>query len=138
MITPINILYILSSFKSKSFRLTEIAEEYLIIRDIDQKPPIVALSTLISLVGDRDVSQYTREDAKLFVRHLEMIGNKTATIKRRINSLSAILNYAYSELDLDKQNPLSRLIIKGQGDDSFKSGVFTNEQLKQGYDKALA
>ena len=138
MITPINILYILSSFKSKSFRLTEIAEEYLTIRDIDQKPPIVALSTLISLVGDRDVSQYTREDAKLFVRHLEMRGNKTATIKRRINSLSAILNYAYSELDLDKQNPLSRLIIKGEGDDSFKSGVFTNEQFKQGYDKALA
>ena len=29
------------------------------------------------------------------------------------------------------------MIIKGEGDDSFKRGVFTNEQLKQGYDKAL-
>ena len=67
-----------------------------------------------------------------------MKGNKTATIRRRINSLSAILNYAYSELDLDKRNPFSRLIIKGEGDDSFKRGVFTNEQLKQGYEKALA
>ena len=81
MITPINILYILSSFKPKSFRLTEIAKEYLTIRDIDQKPPIVALSALISLIGDRDVSQYTREDAKLFVRHLEMRGNKTLLSK---------------------------------------------------------
>ncbi len=138
IIRPINIPYILSSFKPKSFRLTEIAEEYLTFRDIDQKPPRVALCIFISLAGDRDISQYTREDAKLFVRHLEMRGNKTATIRRRINSLSAILNYAYSELDLDKRNPFSRLIIKGEGDDSFKRGVFTNEQLKQGYDKALA
>ena len=72
------------------------------------------MAVFISLVGDRDVSQYTREDAKLFVGHLEMRGNKTATIRRRINSLSAIINYAYAELDLDKQNPFSRLIIKGE------------------------
>ena len=72
----------------------------------------MALSGFISLAGDRDVSQHTREDAKLFVRHLEIKGNKTATIRRRINSLSAILNYAYAELDLDKRNPFSRLFIK--------------------------
>jgi integrase len=98
----------------------------------------VAVDPFISLAGDRDVSQYTREDAKLFVRHLEMKGNKTATIRRRINSLSAILNYAYAELDLDKRNPFSRLFIKGEGEDSHKRGTFTNEQLKWGYDKALA
>ena len=57
-----------------------------------------------------------REDAKLFLRHLEMSGNKTATIRKRINSLSAILNYAYAELDLDKRNPFSRLFIKGEGE----------------------
>ncbi|MDA9989759.1 tyrosine-type recombinase/integrase [Paracoccaceae bacterium] len=138
MIRPVNISYLLSSFKPKSFRLTEIAEEYLTFRDIDDNPPRIAVAVFVSLAGDRDVSQYTREDAKLFVRHLEMRGNKTATIRRRINSLSAILNYAYAELDLDKRNPFSRLIIKGEGDDSFKRGVFANGQLKQGYDKALS
>ena len=137
IIRPINIPYILSSFKPKSFRLTEIAEEYINFRDIDQQPPRIAVAVFVSLAGDRDVSQYTREDAKLFVRHLEMRGNKTATIRRRINSLSAIINYAYAELDLDKRNPFSRLIIKGEGDDSYKRGVFTNQQLKQGYDKAI-
>ena len=79
-----------------------------------------------------------REDAKLFLRHLEMSGNETATIRKRINSLSAILNYAYAELDLDKRNPFSRLFIKGEGEDSHKRGTFTNKQLKWGYDKALA
>ena len=96
IISPVNISYLLSSFKPKSFRLTEIAEEYLTFRDIDQQPPRIAVAAFVSLAGDRDVSHYTREDAKLFVNHLEMKGNKTATIKRRINSLSAILNYAYA------------------------------------------
>ena len=39
---------------------------------------------------------------------------------------------------MDKRNPFSRLIIKAEGEDSQKRGTFTTEQLKQGYDKALA
>ena len=137
-IIPVDIPSVISSFKPRSFVLSEIAEEYLTLRDIDRRPPRVALAALMSLAGDRDVSEYTREDAKLFVRHLDMRGNKTATIRRRINSLSAILNYAYAELDLDKRNPFSRLIIKAEGEDSHKRGTFTNDQLKEGYQIALA
>ncbi len=98
----------------------------------------MAVDPFISLAGYRDVSQYTRENAKLFVRHLEMKGNKTATIRRRINSLSAILNYAYEKLDLDKRNPFLRLFIKGEREDSNKRGTFANDRLKCGYDEALA
>ena len=73
-----------------------------------------------------------------FVHHLQLKGNKTATIRRRINSLSAILNYAYAELDLDKRNPFTRMVIRNEGQDASKRGTFTSEQLKQGYDKAIA
>ena len=72
---------VLASFKSRSFVLSRIAQEHLTLRDIDQKPPSVALSGFISLAGVRDVSEYTRDDAKLFVRHLDMRGNKTTTIR---------------------------------------------------------
>ena len=137
-IIPVDIQSVIASFKPRSFVLSEIAQEYLTLKDIDQRPPRVALAALMSLAGDRDVSEYTREDAKLFVRHLEMKGNKTATIRRRINSLAAILTYAFVELDLDKRNPFSRLMIKAEGEDSHKRGTFTNEQLKQGYQIALA
>jgi hypothetical protein len=113
------------------------AEEYLSLRQIDQTPPRVALQYLYLTSWDRDVGEYSREDAKLFVRHSTLRGNKTATIRRRINSLSAILNYAYAELDLDKRNPFTRLIIRNEGDDVSKRGTFTNEQLKRGYDKAV-
>ena len=114
------------------------AEEYLALREIDQAPPRSALSTFIFLAGDREVVSSIREYAKLFVHHLQLHGNKTATIRRRINSLSAILNYAYAELDVDKRNPFSRLFIKGEGQDADKRGTFTIDQLKQGYDHALS
>ena len=135
---PVDMAGIIESFKPRSSLLSEMSEEYLALRQIDQTPPCVALTTFISIAGDRNVREYTREDAKLFVDHLALKGNKTATIRRRINSLSAIMNYAYSELDLDKRNPFTRLFIRNEGDDVFKRGTFTNEQLKLGYDKALA
>jgi integrase len=137
-ILPVNVEQVIQSFKPKSYLLSEVTEEYLSLRQIDEIPPRTAVDTCISLAGDRDVADYTREDAKLFVHHLSLKGNKTATIRRRINSLSAILNYAYAELDLDKRNPFTRLIIKNEGDDVSKRGTFTNEQLLWGYEKALA
>ena len=137
-IIPINVVAVVTSFKPRPSLLSDYLSEYLSLRSVHHKPIKVAVDPFISLAGDRDVSQYTREDAKLFVSHLDMKGNKTATIRRRINSLSAILNYAYAELDLDKRNPFSRLFIRGEGEDTHKRGTFTNDQLKWGYDKALA
>ena len=74
-VQSVDIPSVLVSFKPRSFVLSEIAEEYLTLRDIDERPPRIALAGFIALAGDRDVSEYTREDAKLFVRHLEMRGN---------------------------------------------------------------
>ena len=137
-IQPVGVTTIIESFKPKSVLLSEMTEEYLALREIDQAPPGSALSPFISLTGDGGVGTYTREDAKLFVHHLQLKGNKTATIRGRINSLSAILNYAFAELDLDKRNPFTRLIIRNEGRDASKRGSFANEQLKDGYDKAIA
>ena len=56
IISPVNISYVLSSFKPRSFKLTEIAEEYLALKQIDQIPPRVVLSVFTEIAGDRDVS----------------------------------------------------------------------------------
>ena len=136
--TPINIPAVVNSFKPQSHMLSEMAAEYLSLRKIDTAPPNLALDTFISLAGDRDVVSYTRDDAKLFVDVLLKHGNKTATIRRRINCISAILNYAYAELDVDKRNPFSRLFIKGEGQDAHKRGTFTLDQLKRGYEYAMS
>ena len=83
IINPVNIPSVISSFKPGFFVLFEIAEEYLTLRDIDQQPPSTAIKSFNSLAGESDVSEYTREDAKLFVCYVEIIRNKTATIRRR-------------------------------------------------------
>ena len=136
--TAINIPAVVYGFKPKSHFLSEMADEYLSLRKIDLAPPKLALETFSSLAGDSDVVSYTRDDAKLFVDVLLSQRNRTATIRRRINCISAILNYAYAELDVDKRNPFSRLFIKGEGQDAHKRGTFTLDQLKQGYEHALS
>ena len=136
-VAVINISAVLESYKPRILTLSEVADEYIALKNILPKPTEVAVRILIGLVGDKDVAEYVREDAKAFVRYLEKSNNKTGTIRRRLTSLTAIFNYAYAELDLDKRNPFSRMIIKGEGEDSLKRGVFSNDQLKLGYDKAL-
>ena len=114
------------------------AEEDLPVRKIDLVPPSAALNVLIELAGDRDIASYNRDDAKLLIDQLQKQGNKTATIRCRINSLLAILNYACAELDVDKRNPFSRLFIKGEGQDAHKRRTFTLDQLKKSYVHALS
>ena len=136
--TPINIPAVVNSFKPKAYLLSEMAEEYISLKKIDRASPNLSLASFIELAGDRDVTSYVRDDAKLFVNDLQRHGNKTATIRRKVNSICAILNYAYAELDVDKRNPFSRLFIKGEGQDAHKRGTFTLDQLKQGYEHALS
>ena len=136
--TAINIPAVVDGFKPKSHFLSEMADEYLSLRKIDLAPPKLALETFFSLAGDRDVVSYTRDDAKLFVDVLLSQRNRTAPIRRRINCISAILNYAYAQLDVDKRNPFSRLFIKGEGQGAYKRGTFTLDQLKPGYHHALS
>ena len=86
-ITPVDAASIVESFMPRSVKFSEIAEEYMSLRDIDQKAASVAVSTFISLAGDRNVADYHREDAKLFAHHLTLKGNKTSTVRRRIFSV---------------------------------------------------
>ncbi len=57
-IQPVDVVAIIGSFKPRSSLLSEMADEYLALRQIDQMPPRVALTTFISIAGDRRVSEY--------------------------------------------------------------------------------
>lgn len=128
---------ILDSAKPKLTRLSEFADDYLALKAIEPKPVMIAVSSFIQLLGDRHVADYGREDLKAFVHFLISKGNKTGTLRRRVNSIAAILNYAYAELDLEKRNPASRLLIRGEGRDAHKRGTFTENQLRAGYAEAF-
>ena len=136
-IIPINIEAIIFSYQKKSYTLLEVLDDYIEIKDINKKVSHIAASTLVSLVGNKRIEDYTREDAKLLVSYLERKGNKTATIRRRLGSLSGVFNYAFAELEIDKRNPFSRILLVGEGLDSKKRGTFTTQQLLQGYKNAF-
>ena len=136
-IRPVDLSLVLDNIKPRVFILSELTQEYIELKNIQANPTLSSVNILISLCGDINIESYDRQDAKTFISNLQSRGNKTGTIRRRIHCLSAIFNYGHSELDLQKRNPFSRLIIRNEGQDKLRRGVFTFEQLKLGYDKAI-
>ena len=126
------------SLKPKVTLLSDMLKEYLSVRDISERPVRLAVDALVAVAGDREISDYTREDVRAFLGYMNQKGVKTATVRRRLNSLSAIFNYSYAELDIDKRNPFTRVIIPKEGKDVTKRGVFNTEQLIEGYQIALS
>ena len=126
------------SLKPKVTLLSDMLKEYLAIRDISERPVGLAVDALVAVAGDREISDYTREDVRAFLGYMQQREVKTATVRRRLNSLSAIFNYSYAELDIDQRNPFTRVIIPKEGKDVTKRGVFTSEQLVDGYISALS
>lgn len=136
--TKLDLELLVSAIKPQQLSLTAMAEEYIELKAIHPVPTNLAVRLLMSISGNKDVSEYTRDDARSFVKALEQRGAATSTIRRRINSISAVLNYAYAEQDIDKRNPFSRIIIRGEGRDRKKRGTFSKSQLREGYEEALA
>ena len=136
--SKINIEKLIASARPRTCLMSELAEEYVSIRQIDPNPIRVALRSLFEVVGDRDVRSYTREDARAFLLHLTSSGNKTSTLRKRLVCVGAVINYAYQELEVERRNPFSKMVIVGEGRDASKRGTFTLEQLIDGYEQALA
>lgn len=136
--SKINIEKVIAAARPRTVVMSIIAEEYIAIRDIDPNPIRVALFSLFEVAGDRDVRSYTREDARALLVYLKSTGIKTSTIRKRLVCVGAIINYAYHELEVEKRNPFSKMIIVGEGQDAAKRGTFKPDQLRDGYAQAFA
>lgn len=128
----------LRSVRPAKTTFAAIAEEYITTRRVDHKSSMVAIRALLTVAGDREVESYKRDDARALLAHFQSIGNKTATIRRRFNTINAILNFAYQELEIDGRNPFSKMTIAGEGLDAAKRGTFTEEELREGYNQSLS
>ena len=116
--------------------LSEVFQEFLDLKEINPKPSEQSIKRLIRVVGDLPVDQYTRSHAKAFLASYE--GQKTSTRRRRLQCLTSIINFAYWEYDIDKRNPFSRIIIKGEGKDATPREPFSVVELKTLYKQSIS
>ncbi|MFN3259736.1 MAG: tyrosine recombinase XerC [Pikeienuella sp.] len=133
----VDLAALVEASKPRSCTLAALTEGYLGLRRINPEPVRTAVRALLSVAGDKDIRDYTRHDARAFVAHLRGKGGTTGTIRRRVGSISAILNHGYAEFDIEKRNPFGRLLIQGEGEDATKREPFTTDELRRGYRLAL-
>ncbi|MDG1371751.1 MAG: tyrosine-type recombinase/integrase [Paracoccaceae bacterium] len=117
--------------------LEAIVEEYVDLKGLNPKPLFETLQRLFSICGEKPVGEYTRQDARKFV---QVYGSKvkTTSVRRRLNSLNAVFNYAIYELDLPHRNPFARIIIKSEGKDATPREPFSVAELKKLYSASLS
>jgi len=114
---PVSINSLKDATKTKTASLSAVVSEYLEVKVIQHNPTKSSVEALISMSGDMDVGQYTRQDARNFVSKLIEKGNRTTAIRRRLNCLSAVFNYAYAEYEIEGRNPFTRVLIAREGTD---------------------
>jgi integrase len=82
------------------------------------------------VVGDFPLDRYRREHANKVRDFLLGKGNRTATVRRRLNAIKAVFNKALLEFDLQgKSNPFNKVDIPGEGKDSERRESFTQDEL---------
>ena len=129
---------LLSLVAPKQACLTSIAKEYVQVRGIQVNPTISSAALLAELSGDMAIDSYARQDARNFVKVLSDRGMRTTSIRRRLNCLSALFNYAYAEYEVVGRNPFSRVMIAGEGSDRVKRQPVPTESLRDLYEACLA
>jgi len=117
-------------------KLLEIATEYAQLKCVEPKPVMIAMAKLIQICGDKDIQDYDRKDARAFVDQYGKV--KTTTIRRRLNSINAVFNWAAYELDLEQRNPFARLIIREEGRDAYERQPFSASELTSLYKRSLS
>ena len=87
-------------------------------------------NTLIDTVGDKPFMDVRRDDANRYVQQRLSLGLKTGTIRRQLNSITAIFNTVIIEKELNIPNPFKKLIVPDEGDDAEKGIPLTADDLK--------
>lgn len=85
----------------------------------------------IKFSGDRVFAEFTRDDAKTYRDHMLAKGNKTGTVRRRINDLCAVFARAIKERSLTVPNVWEGVVIQGLGKDAKKRQSLVADEDKK-------
>lgn len=88
---------------------------------------------LISVTGDKEIAAFTRLDARNYVESCLGQGSKTGTIRRRLNTITAVWRAYRLERDPATVNPFESLAIPGEGKDAEERIPYDSTQLTKLY-----
>lgn len=121
----------------KSTKLLDVVEDYLAVRNpVTDHRIRHTVSNFVSIAGNLDLSDYSREDGRTYVAWMLKQGVKTTTVKNRINVLAAVFNYGFDEHEIEKRMPFARMRIQHLGHDSHTRVPFSKDELKTIYREA--
>ena len=89
------------------------------------------MSELFAVAGDLPIDQSKRQHANDLVKRLVSKGNKTTTIKRKLNYLAPVMATALREYEIDKKNVFHQLNIPDFGSDTTERQPYSHAELEQ-------
>lgn len=89
------------------------------------------VNKFIKLHGDIEVKNITRSMVHDYVKDRLNSKVKTTTVRRELNQLSAIVNKAFLELELDKKSPFMSIDIPAEGKDAKEKKPITLVKLEK-------
>ena len=117
--------------------LSDALERYLKNHDKGEQPKFAAdtrraLAAVFSTVGDFPLDVYKRTHASSVRQSLLSTGNKTGTVRRRLDVINAVFNHGLLEFDLKASvgNPFERLKIAREAQDAETRPPFTTSELE--------
>jgi integrase len=115
--------------------LSEITEEYLRSHRSGEKRRFIklvnlAIGVVFEAAGDVPLQMYTRQHAIAVRDRLLSRRNKTTTVRRRLQTIDAIVNHGIREYGLGIRSPFAQLSIPKEGADPVDREPFTHSELQ--------
>lgn len=88
-----------------------------------------AFATLTAVTGDKGMEAFGREDARRYMDLALLTKVKTATVRRRMGVMRAVVSTYIKENNLPRPNPFAELAMPGEGEDKKKRVPFTAAEL---------
>ncbi len=94
-----------------------------------EKTTKIAFNDFIHCCSDLPLTSYRRSDVNKYIQDRRDSGNKTATVRRRLNSLSAGFDIAIRENELGIPNIFEKAVIPREGKDTKERQPFAADEM---------
>ena len=87
-----------------------------------------SFAKLVDAVGDKPIDDVTRDDGHVFVTKMLEQGLASGSVRRLLNTASAVLKTYITEKQLNKMNPFASIPVPDEGEDEEVAVPYTEEE----------